>query len=179
MLTRNSHGAPVVARRSIPYPPSPTDYPDELASPGRDSVAQVIGVLAGLFLFVIVYVGLTLGCLAVIVAMTVSLHRLPYTALWVVAAIVAAGFAFLLIKGLLNRAVPDKNMHVEIEEEVQPVFFAFLRKLTDEIGAPMPHRVFVSPEVTAAMIQEVSLLNLVVPPKKDLLVGLGLVNCLN
>jgi Zn-dependent protease with chaperone function len=168
-----------VARRSIPYPPSPTDYPDELTSPGRDSASQIAAVLAGLFLFLVVYVGLILGCLAIVLLMTTRLHRLPYPVLWIVASIIATAFAFLLIKGLFNRAVPDQNMHLEIDDEDQPVFFAFLRRLTDEIGAPMPHRVFVTPEVTAAMIQEVSLLNLIVPPKKDLLVGLGLVNSVN
>ena len=166
-------------RTPIPYPPSPKDYPPELTEPGRDSVGVIAAVLGGLFLFLFVYVGLILACLALIVVVTVYLSRLPFPVFWVVAAVFAAGFAFLLIKGLFNRVAPDKNMHLEIEDEDQPVFFAFLRRLTDEIGAPMPHRVFVTPEVTAAMMQELSLVNLVVPPKKNLLVGLGLVNVLN
>jgi len=168
-----------VARRSIPYPPSPTDYPDELTRPGRESALEIAGILAGLFLFLFVYAGLIAGSLALIIAMMTSLHRLPYPVLWILASIPAAGFALILIKGLFARVVPDKNMHVEIEEEDQPVFFAFLRRLTDEVGAPMPNKVFVTPEVTAAMMQELSLINLFVPPKKNLLVGLGLVNTLN
>src|SRR5262249_6316638 len=41
------------------------------------------------------------------------------------------------------------------------------------------NKVFVTHEVNAAMMQELSLLNLVVPPKKNLVVGLGYVNSLN
>jgi Zn-dependent protease with chaperone function len=168
-----------VARRSIPYPPSPTDFPEELTDPGRDSALEVVAVLSGLILFLLIYLGLAVGCVAVLVMVTTSLPRLPYPLLWILAAPLAAGVFLILLNGLFHRDAPDKNMHVEITEEEQPTFFAFLDKLTDEIGAPMPSRVFVTPEVTAAMMPEVSLLNLFVPPKKNLLVGLGLVNSLN
>jgi Zn-dependent protease with chaperone function len=176
---RQFRRSPAVARISLPYPPSPTHFPPELTSPGRDSATEIAAVLAGLFIFLFVYVGIILACIAIILAMTIYLGSLPFPLLWVIAAVFAAGLAFLLVKGLFNRAVPDRNMHVEIEAKDQPIFFAFLRRLTDEIGAPMPHRVYVTPEVTAAMMQELSLVNLVVPPRKNLLVGLGLVNVLN
>jgi Zn-dependent protease with chaperone function len=168
-----------VARRSIPYPPSPRDYPDELTRPTRESAATIVAVIAGLGLFLLVYAGLMVACLAVIILTMTSLPRLPFPLLWILASIPAAGFAFVLIKGLFVREAADKSMHVEIEEEDQPVFFAFIQRLTDEIGAPTPNKVFVSPEVNAAVMPELSLLNLFVPPKRNLLVGLGLVNALN
>ena len=43
----------------------------------------------------------------------------------------------------------------------------------------MPHRVFVSPEVNAADFYQRSLLNLFFPARKNLLIGLGLVNVVN
>jgi Zn-dependent protease with chaperone function len=88
-------------------------------------------------------------------------------------------FSLILIKGLFAPIATEKDMDVEITEDDEPVFFAFLRRLTDEIGAPMPHRVLVSPDVNAAVMPEHSLANLFVPPKKNLLVGLGLLNMLN
>ena len=168
-----------MARRSIPYPPSPTDYPDELTRPDRESAGKIAAVVAGLSLFLFVYLGLIVGSLALILATTTSLSRLPYPVLWVLASIVAAIFALVLIKGLFAREAVDKTMHVEIEEDDQPVFFSFIRRLTDEIGAPRPNKVFVTPEVNASVVSELSLLNLFVPPKRNLVVGLPLVNSLN
>src|SRR5690606_22816161 len=68
---------------------------------------------------------------------------------------------------------------VEVTEGEQPALFAFIRRLCEETGAPLPHRVFVSPEVNAAVLSETSLANLFVPPQRNLLIGLGLVNALN
>ena len=44
---------------------------------------------------------------------------------------------------------------------------------------PEPNKVFVAPDVNAACISRTSLINLFVEPKRDLLIGLGLVNCTN
>ena len=163
----------------MPYPPSPTDYPDELTRPDRESAGKIAAVVAGLSLFLFVYLGLIVGSLVLILATTTSLSRLPYPVLWVLASIVAAIFALVLIKGLFAREAVDKTMHIEIEEDDQPVFFSFIRRLTDEIGAPRPNKVFITPEVNASVVSELSLLNLFVPPKRNLVVGLPLVNSLN
>ena len=50
--------------------------------------------------------------------------------------------------------------------------------MADEIGAPKPHRVFLTSEVNAAVFYDLSLLNLIFPSKKNLIIGLGLVNVL-
>src|SRR5262249_48387281 len=93
-------------------------------------------------------------------------------------AVVSACIAFLLIRVLFYRPAPEKLLGIEVTDEEQPVLFAFLRKLTREIGAPEPARVFVPPDINAAVSTNVTLANLIVPPKRDLIVGLGLVNVL-
>lgn len=168
-----------MARLKVPYPPSPTDFPEDLTDPDHDSGLRVAAVLMGLFVFLFIYLGLIVACLAVIIAVTVSLATLSYPALWVIGAIMSAIFLVVLLKGLFNRSDPPNKMRFEITEEDQPILFAFLTRLTDEIGAPMPHRVFVTFEVNAAMQQEISLANLFRPTKKNLIIGLGLVNVLN
>ena len=88
------------------------------------------------------------------------------------------GFLFLL-KGFFKRRPMDKEMHVEITEKEQPVLFEFIYQLCDELGAPEPNKVYVAPDVNAACMSRTSLVNLFVEPKHDLLIGLGLVNCMN
>jgi Zn-dependent protease with chaperone function len=67
---------------------------------------------------------------------------------------------------------------IEITAQEQGELFRFLHHLADKAGAPRPHRVFVSPRVNAAVFYDLSLLNLVFPSKKNLEIGLGLVNSL-
>ena len=68
---------------------------------------------------------------------------------------------------------------IEVTAEQQPQLFAFLNRLADEAKAPRAHRVFLSPRVNAAVFYDLSILNLILPSKKNLEIGLGLVNVLS
>ena len=170
-----------MARSSkVPYPPSPKDVPEDLTLPSPGHVFQMVVVLLGLLLFLLLYLGLVGGsCWAVYKCLTSLGPRSQFGILNLFAAAIFALLALFLVKGLFNRDRPDKTLHVEINEDEQPTLFAFLRKLCDEVGAPEPDQVFVSPEVNAALMQDMSLANLIVPPRKKLLIGLGLINMLN
>ena len=71
-----------------------------------------------------------------------------------------------------------KDPGVEITELDQPALFEFLYDLADELKAPRPHRVFLSPEVNACVFYDLTILNFILPSKKNLVIGLGLVNVL-
>ena len=73
----------------------------------------------------------------------------------------------------------DEDDYLEITEREQPELYAFIRRLCSEVRAPFPHRIFISPEVNAAVFYDTTLLNLIFPVRKNLLIGLGLVNVLN
>ena len=68
---------------------------------------------------------------------------------------------------------------VEINAEDEPELFAFIRDLVDEVNAPRPHKVYLSPDVNAAVFYDLSILNFLFPSKKNLIIGLGLVNSMN
>ena len=67
----------------------------------------------------------------------------------------------------------------EITASQQPRLFAFLYELADAAGAPRPHKVFLSSRVNAAVFYDLSLFNLFFPSKKNLEIGLALVNTLS
>ena len=102
----------------------------------------------------------------------------------------ASGVGFLVGFGALFLAVfmlkpiffvrrGDTGGMVEISAQEQPRLFAFLYELADRAEAPRPHRVYLSARVNASVFYDLSLLNLVVPSKKNLEVGLALVNALS
>lgn len=93
-------------------------------------------------------------------------------------AVCAAVIAAFMIKGVffIRRGKPEGL--TELREADQPRLFKFLHKLADEAGAPRPHKVYVSARVNAAVFYDLSLLNLLVPSRKNLEIGLSLVNSL-
>lgn len=163
----------------IPYPPSPhpDTLPDGLTDYPPSYKSQQNLLLAGLFVFLLFYLGLVLLTALVGVYCLVTVGQ--FVALKVAGMAVSGLFFLFLVKGFFKTHLQDKTLHVEVTERDQPVLFAFIHKLCDELGAPEPNRVWVSPDVNAAVMPQTSLVNLFVQPKKDLLIGLGLVNACN
>ncbi len=164
------------------YPPSPPNRPRDLTSPTARYRLQVIVVLVSLLLFVLLYVGLVVGSAWLLYwAVTFSVPRVDKGTIAVKIGLIGGScllFLFLL-KGLFKRHKEDRSLRVEITEEEQPTLFAFIRRLCEETKAPFPRRVFLTPEVNAAVFYNTSILSLFLPTRKNLLIGLGLVNVLN
>ncbi|MEO6935537.1 MAG: M48 family metallopeptidase [Collimonas sp.] len=84
-----------------------------------------------------------------------------------------------MLKALFFSRQAVKYDDTEITPEQQPRLFEFLYRLADDAGAPRPHRVFLSARVNAAVFYDLTILNLIFPSKKNLEIGLGLVNVLS
>ena len=161
----------------IPYPPSPVDVPEGLTDYADSFTRKQSQLLAGLFVFLILYIAAVI--FSAMVGVWCFLTFAKYPAVKIIGMVLSGTFFLYLVKGFFKRPAMDKEMHVEITEEEQPVLFDFIHKLCDELGAPEPNKVFVAPDVNAACMSRTSLVNLFVDPKRDLLIGLGLVNCMN
>lgn len=163
------------------YPASVAGIPKELtkASP---RYRQLVGVVfASLVLFMLFYLGLLAGAgWLAWYAVTYDMGEANRGSLFLKAASVAMSlmlFLFLL-KALFKRQERNMGLQIEIKEAEQPELFGFIRNLCRETGAPFPYRVFLSPDVNAAVFYNTSLLNLIFPVRKNLEIGLGLVNAL-
>ena len=88
-------------------------------------------------------------------------------------------FAFFMIKSVFFIKRGEIGDAIEVTAAQQPRLFDFLNRLADAAGAPRPHRVFLTSRVNASVFYDLSLLNLVFPSRKNLEIGLGLVNALN
>jgi Zn-dependent protease with chaperone function len=167
----------MMAAVKVPYPPSPVDVPDDLTDFPASYKSKQNLLLIGLFVFLLFYFGL--------IALTVLLGTYCFFTLseWPAVKMIGVGACFLtflfLVKGFFKRHAEEKELRIEITEEEQPVLFAFIHQLCEELDAPEPNKVYVSTDVNAAVIPRASLINLIKEPKKDLLIGLGLVNCIN
>ena len=170
------------------YPPSVKGAPPELTVPSPAYRRQVVIVLLSLAAFILFYLGLIVGS-----AWTVyyGINQgfsapSPYEGRqsdnnnWYFGLAVVAGILFLfLVKSLFKWRKEKEEMRIEITQKEHPELFAFVRRICEDTRAPFPYRVFVTPEVNAAVFYNSSILSLFLPVKKNLLIGLGLVNGLN
>jgi len=95
------------------------------------------------------------------------------------AASCAALLALFMFKALFFRQRRGEDHSLEVQSTDQPALFVELNAIADAVGAPRPHRVLISARVNAAVFYDLSPLNLLWPTKKNLEIGLGLVNVLN
>jgi len=160
------------------YPAGPQSVPPGLAAPSRQYKQRAWLAVASLLVFAGVYFAL-LGWFGW------TAYRLIDTAnsapggffLYILGGC-SAFLALFMAKALFfvrRGGTPDD---IELTSLGQPELFAFLNRLADEAGAPRPARVYVSARVNAAVFYDLSILNFIFPSRKNLEIGLALVNVL-
>ncbi|MBO9612914.1 MAG: M48 family metalloprotease [Dyadobacter sp.] len=83
---------------------------------------------------------------------------------------------FFLIKFIFKKHIVDKSALTEITEKDQPELFALLREVVQEVQTDFPKKVYLSPEVNASVFYDSGFWSMFLPTRKNLQIGLGLVN---
>jgi Zn-dependent protease with chaperone function len=96
-----------------------------------------------------------------------------------VVAVCSAFLAVFMLKALFFIQHRYSIDDIEVTRADQPRLFDFIDRLADEARAPRAHKVYLSARVNAAVFYDLSLLNLIIPSKKNLEIGLGLINVLS
>ena len=170
----------------FPYPATPGNVPASATevSPGfRREVKAVLGMIV---LFFIVYL-LLLAFGAALAAGCLYLGFVLFTSLsgfWGILAglgIISVGVLvlFFLVKFLFAVNRSDMSSSVQITEEEQPVLFAFIRKVAEDTQTQFPKKIFLSADVNASVSYNSSFWSMFLPVKKNLQIGLGLVNSIS
>lgn len=145
--------------------------PEGLTAPGREYKRRTWIAFLSLLAFAGFYIGLS-GWFVL------TAYR-QFTTGNVLVAIPTVLPAVFMIKALFFIKRGSMEGLVEIRRAEEPELFAGIDRLADSVKAPRPHRVFLSPDVNAAVAYDLSLINLLLPARKNLIIGLGLVNTLN
>jgi Zn-dependent protease with chaperone function len=161
------------------YPRGPAAVPQSFTQATSSYRLHAWLAMAGLAAFVLLYFALAGWFAWTAWRLLAGAVNGGENALWgFVAGLSAAFLAVFMLKALFFVKHRYEIDDLEITPQEQPKLFAFLRRLADDAGAPRAHRVFLSPRVNAAVFYDLSILNLVFPTKKNLEIGLPLVNVL-
>ena len=171
---------------TLAYPEAPKNFDDSITAPSAAFKKQVTKVVISILLFFIVYIllvaaAVVLACVCVYAGFfIIAIHPSFLTiVLGLGAAGVGVSIIFFLIKFIFSVSKDENAQRVEVYEKDQPRLFAFVRKLTTETHTPFPKKIFVSPDVNACVFYNSSFWSMFLPVKKNLEVGLGLVNSIN
>jgi Zn-dependent protease with chaperone function len=168
----------------ITYPSSPVQQTEITVSPSFKK--QVAKVIASIVLFCIVYIALMVAIFALAIGagylgIFVIIAHPAWLTLLLGAGIIATGISliYFIIKFIGTVAKRNNTGSIQIYQEDHPALFEFLEKVASETGTVFPKKVFISPDVNAAVYYNSSFLSMFFPIRKNLEIGLGLVNCVN
>ncbi len=168
------------------YPASPSNVPSSITEPSATFKKEVSGVMGSIIFFFIVYLlllllsaGLVIGCVYAGIAVIVNLPKF----ITIIAGLGLIGVGIMvfifLVKFMFAVSRYDRSGIIEVTEDDQPELFAFIRQLTIDTHTPFPKKIYLSADVNACVFYDSSFWSMFFPVKKNLQIGIGLVNSLN
>ena len=167
------------------YPANPLNIPASATAASPAFRREVKKVLAAIVLFFIVY--LVLIVLSVILSVICVMLGIGLIGMLTNFIGLAAGLGIIsigilvfvfLVKFIFSVKKFDTSGSIEITEQDQPMLFAFIKKLTADTQTQFPGKIIVSPDVNACVFYNDSFKSMIFPVRKNLQIGLGLVNTL-
>ena len=167
------------------YPPSPENIPVAVTEPGTEYKKEVRKTMTTIMLFFIVYILMVLlslalcaGCVYAGIGLMFALgHWIGILAGLGIIGIGVMVFIFL-VKFIFSVKKVDESKMVVISENEQPELFDFIRRLTQDTQTQFPKKIVLSADVNACVYYNDSFWSMFFPVRKNLQIGLGLVNSL-
>ncbi len=144
---------------------------------------QTTKAIASIITFVLVYilifllsVALTAACVYGGVMIAITIPRLFGIALGIGLASLGFMVLFFLLKFLFKSNKVDRSNLHEITKKDEPELFKLVSEIVEAVGTSFPKRVYLSTEVNASVFYDSNFWSMFFPVKKNLHIGLGLVN---
>ncbi len=144
---------------------------------------QTTKAIVSIVTFVIVYllifllsVALTALCVYGGVMIAITIPRLFGIALGIGLASLGFLVLFFLLKFLFKSNKMDRSHLHEITKKNEPKLFQMINEIVEAVGTDFPKRVYLSTEVNASVFYDSNFWSMFFPVKKNLHIGLGLVN---
>ena len=170
----------------ITYPITPQGVDETILQPSSAFKQEVSKVLFAIVFFIVVYLvlmaaAISLAILCGIGGFLLVVNFPKLITLMIGIGIIGLGLMviFFLLKFLFKQNKVDRSHLTEITEADQPELFAFVRTLTKETQSHFPKKIYVSSDVNASVFYDSSFWSMFLPIRKNLQIGLGLVNSVN
>ncbi|WP_025743683.1 M48 family metalloprotease [Aquimarina pacifica] len=144
---------------------------------------QTTKAIMAIVVFILVYlliltfaIALTAVCIYFGALLVITYPRLITIALGIGLASLGVLILFFLIKFVFKSNKVDRSHFYEVNRKDEPKLFTMIDEIVEVVGTKFPKRVYVSKDVNASVFYDSSFWSMFFPVKKNLHIGLGLVN---
>lgn len=148
--------------------------------------AQAKKSITSIVLFAVVYLLLFLLALGLTIIsvyggfmLIISVPRLFTIALGIGLASLGFLVLFFLLKFIFKSNKVDRSHLMEITEKEEPDLFLMIKEIVEKVGTTFPKKVYLSGEVNASVFYDSNFWSMFLPVKKNLQIGIGLVNAID
>jgi Zn-dependent protease with chaperone function len=143
-------------------------------------------VIGSIVLFMVVYLILMVAAIALAIGfgwlgILLILNFRSFIGLIFGAGMIGAGISVIvfLVKFVFAVSKDENSQRREVSEGEQPRLYAFIRELTAATGTRFPKKIYFSPDVNAGVFYNSNFWSMFLPIRKNLEIGLGMVNSVN
>lgn len=145
--------------------------------------SQTVKAITSIAFFAIMYmlllllsIGLTVLCIYGGIALIAVKPMFITIALGVGLGSLGIMVLVFLLKFIFQSNKVDDSNHYEIKKEQEPEIFGLIDEIVTKVGTHFPKKVYLSPDVNASVFYDSSFWSMFFPVKKNLTIGLGLIN---
>ena len=144
---------------------------------------MTIKAILSIVFFIVVYlaliifaVGLTLLC--GYLGLLILTSHISFMSIMLGLGSISMGVLVLifLVKFIFKEHTVDRSHLIEITQKQEPKLFTFIQDIVDEVKTDFPKKIYVSTDVNASVFYDSSFWSMFLPIKKNLQIGIGLVN---
>ncbi|WP_300670109.1 M48 family metallopeptidase [Soonwooa sp.] len=152
------------------------DLSENFKKQNKKAVWAIVSFIIVYFLIFLFSCALTAAC--IFGGLSLIIAKPAFYTLMVGAGLIGfGGFVFYFVIKFLFKKHENNNANlVEIKREDQPKLFALIDEIVAEVGTDAPKKTFLSNDVNACVFYDSSFWSMFRPVKKNLNIGLGLVN---
>ena len=148
-----------------------------------DFKQKTTSAIIAIILFIIVYIllffsaiALTIGCIAAGLWI-ISIKPMFFTVMIGIGlASLGILISYFLIKFLFKKHITDRSDLTEITRNDEPQLFQMIDEIVKQAGTDFPKKVYLAYDVNASVFYDSSFWSMFLPIKKNLIIGIGLVN---
>ncbi len=149
----------------------------------RISIFKVIIAIGLFFISYLILIALSIGLLVACGYAGVLLISVGISFITIVlgAGLLVLGIMFFifLIKFIFSKHTDENPYRIQIYQKDYPELFKLIKEVSDSVGTHFPRKIFFRHDVNASVFYNSSFWSLFFPIKKNLDIGLGLINSVN
>ncbi|OPB87361.1 M48 family metalloprotease [Elizabethkingia ursingii] len=142
----------------------------------RKSVFSIILFFTVYFILILVSLAILLAVISLAISFLKNFEIGFWTILIAGAMIGMGGIVFVFLIKFLFSVSKDNYEKIRVTKEKEPALFQLIEETYQQVGAPAPKHVFLTTDVNAFVSYDSSFWSMFLPVKKNLTIGLGLIN---